>query len=56
MFYFLVEDVKNNDGTEDHPYFMSHGLSKLLTKVDKFENKRKSRQNSKRLSTKETNV
>ena len=32
-----VEDYERNDGTEEHPYFMSDNLKKLLNVKNKFE-------------------
>ena len=32
-----MEDYERNDGTEDHPYFMSKNLKKLLGVKNKFE-------------------
>ena len=32
-----MEDYERNDGSEEHPYFMSNNLKKLLGVKNKFE-------------------
>lgn len=34
LFFLSVEDASKNDGSQEHPYFMSKRLSKILVKDD----------------------